>query len=128
MTELPVIPGSDPESIIQCLQTKLYNNRKKMQNSYIYIMTNKPNGTLYVGVTSDLIKRVYEHKNGFVEGFTKKYKTKKLAYFEVLDSIEDAIAREKQLKNWKREWKVALIEKENMEWKDLYDGLVEGGY
>ena len=99
-----------------------------MSNAYIYIMANKSNSTLYVGVTSDLIKRVYEHKNSFVESFTKKYNIKNLVYFEVFDSIEDAIAREKQLKNWKREWKIALIEKENADWIDLYTRLVEGGY
>jgi len=99
-----------------------------MKNAYIYIMTNKANATLYIGVTSDLIKRVYEHKNSFVDSFTKKYNTKKLVYFEVYDSIESAISREKQLKNWKREWKIELIEKENGEWKDLYEDLVEGGY
>ncbi len=97
-------------------------------SAYIYIMTNKKDGTLYIGVTNDLIKRVYEHKESFVESFTKKYNLKSLVYFEVFDAIEEAIIKEKQLKNWKREWKIALIEKENRDWKDLHEGLVKNGY
>ena len=96
-------------------------------DSYIYIMTNKKDGTLYIGVTSNLIKRVYEHKNSFVDSFTKKYNLKSLVYYEIFESIEEAIKREKQLKNWKREWKIELIEKMNVEWVDLYDELVENG-
>ena len=97
-------------------------------SAYIYMMTNKKDGTLYVGVANDLIRRIYEHKEASTESFTKKYNLKSLVYFEVFDAIEEAIKREKQLKNWKREWKMALIEKENEDWKDLYDGLVENGY
>ena len=92
---------------------------------YVYILASKKNGTLYVGVTSDLIKRVFEHKNDFVEGFTKKFQVHDLVYFEVLDSVESAIAREKQLKKWHRDWKIRLIEKENPGWKDLYPEIVQ---
>jgi putative endonuclease len=87
-------------------------------------MTNKPNGTLYIGVTSDLIKRVYEHKNNLQDGFSKKYNIKKLVYYEVFDDINEAIKREKQLKKWNRDWKVDLIESVNREWKDLYDEIL----
>jgi putative endonuclease len=91
---------------------------------YIYILASKKNGTLYIGVTSDLIKRVYEHKNELVEGFTQKYAIHNLVYFEVTESIESAIMREKQLKKWNRAWKINLIEKSNPAWKDLYPDLI----
>ena len=94
-----------------------------MKKGYIYILTNKQNGTLYVGVTSDLIRRVWEHKNKVVEGFTKKYGLDRLVYYEVFEDIENAILREKQLKKWHRDWKIGLIEKENPDWLDLYDKL-----
>ncbi|QOY51897.1 GIY-YIG nuclease family protein [Candidatus Sulfurimonas baltica] len=93
-------------------------------NSFIYIMTNKPKGTLYIGVTSDIIKRVYEHKNELMDCFTKKYNLKKLVYYEIYDDINEAIKREKQLKSWKREWKVELIEKVNNSWNDLYSEIL----
>ena len=93
-------------------------------NSYIYILTNKPNGTLYIGVTSDLIKRVYEHKNSIHEGFTKKYNTKNLVYYEVYENIEEAIKREKQLKKWNRDWKIKLITDFNPQWDDLYERIL----
>ena len=96
-------------------------------SAYIYIMTNKNNTTLYIGVTSNLIKRVYEHKNSFVDSFTKKYNLKKLVYYEVYDEIVEAITREKQLKNWKREWKINLVDSMNREWNELYDELVMNG-
>jgi putative endonuclease len=92
---------------------------------YVYILANKKNGTLYVGVTSNLIKRVFEHKSDFVEGFTKKYQVHNLMYYEVTESVESAIAREKQIKKWHRDWKIRLIEKENPEWKDLYSEIVQ---
>ena len=95
-----------------------------MKQGYIYIMTNKQNGTLYVGVTSDIIKRVYEHKNSLVDGFTKRYNLKKLVYFEIFDSIEDAIVREKQLKGGNRAKKIALIESVNPTWRELYDEML----
>jgi len=87
---------------------------------YVYILANKRNGTLYLGVTSDLVKRVWQHKNNLTEGFTKKYGIKKLVYYEVYQDIVNAIEREKQLKKWKRLWKLELIEEKNAEWRDLY--------
>ena len=87
---------------------------------YGYILSSKRNGTLYTGVTSNLIKRIWEHKNNCVEGFTKKYKVHRLVYFEKHFSAESAIQREKRLKTWKRQWKIDLIEKDNPEWCDRY--------
>ncbi len=87
-------------------------------------MTNKPNGTLYIGITSDIVKRIYEHKNKLIDGFTKKYNLNKLVYYEVYDEINEAIKREKQLKSWKRDWKIELIEKMNNDWNDLYDEIL----
>ncbi len=95
-----------------------------MKIYYVYILTSKRNGTLYIGVTNDLIKRVYEHKNNLIAGFTSKYNVHRLVYFEQYDNIEYAIQREKRLKKWNREWKLALIEKENPNWIDLYLNLV----
>ncbi|HKK01760.1 MAG TPA: GIY-YIG nuclease family protein [Desulfuromonadales bacterium] len=91
---------------------------------YIYILASKKNGTLYVGVTSDLIKRIYEHKNDLVEGFTQRYTIHNLVYFETTESIESAIMREKQLKKWNRARKINLIEKINPAWNDLYPDLI----
>jgi len=88
-----------------------------------YIMANKRNGTLYIGVTSDLIKRVYEHKNDMVAGFTSKYKVHHLVYFEQHLDVRSAIHREKRLKEWQRKWKLALIEIDNPQWADLYDEI-----
>jgi len=90
----------------------------------VYILASKKNGTLYIGVTSDLMKRVWEHKNDLVEGFTNEYGVHRLAYFEMLDDMASAIQREKQLKKWNRNWKIQLIEKDNPEWTDLYDSLI----
>ena len=90
---------------------------------YIYIMTNKINSTLYTGVTNDLKRRVYEHKNKLVEGFTKKYNIDKLVFYEIYDDINNAIAREKQIKSGSRAKKIALIEEMNNQWNDLYDGI-----
>ena len=89
-------------------------------NYYVYILASKRNGTLYIGVTNNLIRRVYEHKEGIIEGFTKKYNVKMLVYFEWVTDANGAIKREKQLKKWNRKWKIELIEKNNPEWKDLY--------
>lgn len=94
-----------------------------MKNFYVYILSSKRNGTLYIGVTSDLIKRIYEHKNNLVEGFTKKYNVHQLVWYEIHGSPESAISREKQIKKWKREWKLKLIEKENPHWNDLYKSI-----
>lgn len=93
-------------------------------SAYTYILFNKKNGTLYVGVTSDLVKRVYQHKNKVVEGFTKKYDIDKLGYYEVFDNIETAIEREKQLKAGNRKKKIDLIVKNNPEWTDLYYEII----
>jgi putative endonuclease len=87
-------------------------------------MSNKQNGTLYVGVTSDIIKRVYEHKNNLVDGFTKKYNLKTLVYYEIYDDIVEAITREKQLKAGSRKQKIELINGMNQNWDDLYEGLI----
>ena len=92
-------------------------------NYYVYILASKRNGTLYVGVTGDLIKRVYEHKRDVRAGFTKRYKVHKLVYFEMTTEIYSALAREKQLKNWKRDWKIGLIEKGNPRWDDLSEKI-----
>lgn len=91
---------------------------------YIYILASKRNGTLYIGVTSDLVRRIYEHKNDLADGFTNKHSVHDLIYYEKYDSIEDAIVREKQLKKWKRDWKLKLIEGFNPDWKDLYDEIL----
>ncbi len=95
-----------------------------LKTYYVYILASKRNGTLYIGVTNDLIKRVYQHKNKLGSCFTSKYNIDTLVYYESADSIEDAIRREKQLKWWKRNWKLKLIEKDNKEWEDLYNRLI----
>ena len=91
----------------------------KDKQYYIYILTNKTNNVFYTGITNDLSRRMFEHKNKIVEGFTKKYNLKKLVYYEVTNDVESAIRREKQLKNWRREWKLNLIKQFNPEWIDL---------
>lgn len=91
-----------------------------LKNGYVYIMTNKPFGTLYIGVTSDLIRRVWEHKEKRIEGFTKRYGLTCLIYYEVRERIDDAIVREKQMKEWNRNWKLRQIMEVNPEWRDLY--------
>jgi putative endonuclease len=83
-------------------------------------MASKCRGSLYIGVTSDLVRRAYEHRNELIEGFTKKHKINTLVYYEVFDNVKYAIAREKQLKNWHRDWKINLIERMNLYWEDLY--------
>ncbi|MBI3459065.1 GIY-YIG nuclease family protein [Candidatus Azambacteria bacterium] len=90
-----------------------------IRNYYVYILASKKNGTLYIGVTNDLIKRIYEHKNDLLEGFTKKYQVHILVYFEQTDDIKSAIEREKNIKKWNRNWKLKLIEKSNSTWVDL---------
>jgi len=90
----------------------------------VYLLSSRRNGTLYVGVTSDLIKRIWEHKNHVAEGFTKKYGVDRLVWYEVHETMESAICREKSIKEWKRAWKLDLIEKTNSEWKDLYESLL----
>jgi putative endonuclease len=94
-----------------------------MNSYFVYILASQRNGTLYIGVTNDLERRIYEHKHGLVPGFTKQYGVYRLVYVEETNDVNDAIAREKQIKHWKREWKVRLIEGGNPEWRDL---TVEG--
>ena len=94
-----------------------------MNSYYVYIMASKRNGTLYVGVTNDLIERVDQHKNDIIEGFTKRYKVHILVYFEETSDVKAAISREKQIKKWNRAWKLKLIESKNPDWKDLYEEL-----
>lgn len=86
----------------------------------VYILASRRNGTLYVGVTNNLIRRVWEHKQNLTDGFTKKYTVHTLVYYELFSDILHAIAREKEIKKWKRRWKLQLIEKNNPDWKDLY--------
>ena len=95
-----------------------------MKQPCVYLLASQRNGTLYIGVTSDLIKRVWEHKQDLTEGFTRKYGVHELVWYEQHADMLTAIAREKTLKEWKRAWKLELIEKMNPEWKDLYEGLV----
>lgn len=92
---------------------------------FVYILSSKRNGTLYIGITSNLPKRVWEHKNKLIEGFTKKYNVNNLVYFEQTENAQSAFLREKQLKKWKREWKIELIEKDNPQWKDLYKKILD---
>ena len=94
------------------------------KQGYIYILYNKRNGTLYTGVTSNLVQRIYQHKNKVIDGFSKKYDIDKLGYYEVFDDIESAIIREKQIKSGSRSNKIKLIESLNPEWKDLYDSII----
>ena len=94
-----------------------------MRTPCVYILASKPKGTLYIGVTSDLIQRVWQHKNDFVEGFTKRYRVHTLVWYEVHGSMESAITREKALKKWRRAWKIELIEEANPVWLDLYDEI-----
>jgi putative endonuclease len=102
-----------------------------MSNCWVYILASQKYGTLYIGVTSNLPKRIYEHQNGLMEGFTKDYKVHQLVYLEQHETSGSAISREKRLKAWKRDWKINLIEKENPHWEDLsknsaFDGLLNG--
>jgi putative endonuclease len=103
---------------------------KTIHKYYLYILASKKNGTLYIGVTNDLQRRVYEHKMGIQKGFTQKYGVSMLVYFEEFQFIEEALQREKNMKKWKRNWKIKLIEKENPLWKDLskdwYDDIICG--
>lgn len=98
------------------MDTKLY---------FVYILASKRNGTLYIGMTGNLLKRVDQHKNNLVQGFTAKYGVHRLVYYEQYHNVYDAINREKQLKKWNRQWKIELIEKDNPQWRDLFDELLE---
>ena len=94
-----------------------------MGQYFVYMLASKRNGTLYIGVTNNLLKRVHQHKNDIEEGFTRKYNVHSLVYYEVFNRIQDAITREKQMKKWKRQWKMELIEKSNPNWEDLFESL-----
>ena len=94
-----------------------------METYYVYIMASKKNGTLYIGVTNDLLRRVWQHKNDIHDGFTKKYNVHRLVWYEATPDSEGAIRREKQMKKWRRQWKINLIEEKNPNWDDLYDAL-----
>ena len=98
---------------------------EKMKQYYTYITTNKNNKVLYIGITGDLVKRIYEHKNKSFEGFSKKYNVDKLVYYEIYNDVEEAIKREKQLKNWHHDWKMNLISQTNPDFNDLYDEIVK---
>ncbi|OGI17211.1 MAG: excinuclease ABC subunit C [Candidatus Melainabacteria bacterium RIFOXYA12_FULL_32_12] len=97
---------------------------KQSKQYYIYILTNFENGTLYTGVTNDLVRRIYEHKNKLIDGFSKKYDLTKLVYYEIFDNIENAIIREKQIKGGSRKKKLQLINNFNEKWEDLYDNII----
>lgn len=94
-----------------------------MWQYYVYILASKKYGTLYIGITSDLIKRIHQHKEHVVDGFTNKYKVHQLVYYEIHEDVREAILREKQIKKWNRDWKINLIEQDNPYWLDLYPGL-----
>ena len=94
-----------------------------MKAGFVYILANRKNGTIYIGVTSDLLKRVWEHREGLVGGFTKRYGCKLLVWFEGYDDLQEARRRELQMKEWKRAWKIRLIEETNFDWIDLYPTL-----
>lgn len=95
-----------------------------MKRPCVYLLASRPNGTLYVGVTSDLLKRVWQHKEDLADGFTKRYEVHTLVWYEAHETMDSAIRREKAIKEWKRRWKLELIEKQNPEWRDLYEDLV----
>jgi putative endonuclease len=95
-----------------------------MKQYYVYILASQKRGTLYFGVTSELVKRIYEHKNDMADGFTKAYQVHNLVYYEAANDVTSALTREKQLKKWKRAWKIELIETGNSEWKELYFDLL----
>ena len=96
---------------------------QKNYSYYVYILASKRNGTLYVGVTNNLKRRVYEHKNNLIKGFTEKYNVHTLVWFEAYGDIHFALEKEKQIKNWKRQWKINMINEHNQTWRDLYDDL-----
>ncbi len=116
------IPGSSPGQAQSGMTTFVVFMSK---DYYVYILASKKNGVLYIGITNDLIRRIYEHKNNIKKGFTTKYKIYKLMYYEEFDDIGNALYREKQLKKWNRQWKIDLIEENNSEWRDLYKEIIQ---
>ena len=95
-----------------------------MKSYYVYILASKRNGTLYIGVTNDLVRRAYDHKSNVIQGFTEKYGVHNLVYYESYTDVRDALTREKRLKKWKRQWKIDLIESVNPDWRDLYSQII----
>lgn len=117
-TELDSVSIQSLLSIHSSIQKTLLNHY------YVYILASKKNGTIYIGITNDIVRRVYEHKNKVNKGFTNKYNVNLLVYFENHSDVNQAIELEKQLKNWHRQWKVDLIEKDNPHWKDLFNSIL----
>jgi putative endonuclease len=117
-----VIPAQASPAVIPAYAGIQY--ARSMKQPCVYILASQKNGTLYVGVTSNLVQRVWQHKNDLVDGFTKKYGVHMLVWFEAHETMESAIAREKVLKGWRRAWKLDLIEATNPSWKDLYGDIV----
>lgn len=113
------VPGLDP-GIVPAVHAV---HPARMRGGFVYIMTNRPNGTLYTGVTNDISRRAFEHREGLIDGFTKRYGLTRLVLIESYDDIRVAIQREHNIKHWPRAWKVRLILEQNPEWCDLYDGL-----
>jgi putative endonuclease len=95
----------------------------RMMGGYVYLMTNRPNGIIYVGVTNDIVRRAYEHRSDAVDGFTRRYGLKRLVHFEQFETIRDAIQREHNIKHWPRAWKVRLIVANNPDWNDLFETI-----
>jgi putative endonuclease len=115
------LPGACAGSRILLQQRGFFSGRAPLKIPCVYILASRPNGTLYVGVTSDLHQRMADHKQGLIEGFTKRYGVHRLVYYEMHEDMNTAIRREKRLKGWKRAWKLRLIERANPEWIDLFD-------
>jgi len=115
--------GLDPAISATVAATTVYGNNDVMKGGWVYIVTNRPNGTLYAGVTSDLARRAWEHREGVADGFTKKYRLKRLVWAERHEHIRSAIQREKNLKHWPRTWKIDLIVADNPYWTDLFEQL-----
>jgi len=105
-------------------QNSLSKNLLMLKKPAVYILASQPHGTLYIGVTGNLLQRIWQHKSGVVEGFTDRYEVHRLVYFEMHTDMTGAITREKQLKKWKRDWKIALIEKDNPNWRDLWPEVI----
>jgi putative endonuclease len=117
------LPGLTRQSISPQINNQLETVGRPM-SYWVYMLASAPGGTLYVGVTNDLVRRTYEHREGLADGFTRKYDVKKLVYFEAHDTAMAAIQREKNIKHWSREWKIDLIVRDNPAWNDLYDEIV----
>jgi putative endonuclease len=112
-----------PSVVIAGLDPAIHDASQPMQTYFVYILTNVPRGTLYVGVTNALVRRIYEHREGAARGFTKRYELKMLVHFECYDEPTTAIQREKNIKHWSRVWKLKLVETSNPQWRDLYNDI-----